>query len=134
MQKLLLFSVLSFTLLLLGCQQEKKQHPLIGTWVYEFTDNDIVLEFKTDGTYALDVNSNDGQPGDLIGVYHLKDTSLITLKDSLGGGACLGEGQTGEYTYRVEKERLYMTPVKDECAGRKRLMMTREFGTKLKKP
>lgn len=131
MKKIALMSNFLLIILVMACQQKEEQNPFIGKWVYEFSDNEIVLEFKTDGTYALDVNSNDNLPGNLIGVYRIQGEKEVMLKDSIGGGACLGEDQWGKYTYRIEDEKLYMNPIEDKCPGRKKLMMSKTFATRI---
>jgi|GEM_PF-1610317 hypothetical protein len=126
---LILFILMAY--LVSNCESKEPEDALIGKWVYEFPDNNIMLEFKTDGTYGVDTHSNDERPEEIIGVYKVKEGE-VTMKDSLGMGACNQADQIGNYTFKVKEDTLYLQLIQDKCDGRKRLMMTKPFGLRMK--
>ena len=85
---------------------------LIGKWSLDTGQGPIVVEFKSDNSYEVDLG-NDGQI-DIIGDYKLNGNQVI-INDRPGDTSCEEEGI---YSFSVEGNTLTMKKVKDDCPNR----------------
>jgi hypothetical protein len=119
---LMTFMVMSFT------SSPRTNEDLLGKWLYEIQDYKVIIEFKQDGSYAVDMNLEDDITN-VTGNYQINNQELI-LEDVSGENACIGD--IGKYTYKVEGDKLMLTVVSDDCSGRKGMMSSVPHAKKVK--
>ena len=90
-----------------------------GSWKITFpgpdnTTMDAVLTL-TGGNYTVDLG-NDGSIN-VEGTYAIEGDQ-ITVQDTKGDQACIGDNTAGKYTFTVDDKSFVMTKVNDPCEGR----------------
>ena len=76
---------------------------------------DALLSIDANGTYTVDLGM-DGTVN-VEGTYTM-DGDKMTIQDTKGEQACLGDATAGVYTITVDDKSFVMTRVNDPCEGR----------------
>jgi hypothetical protein len=99
---MVLFFFLGFSAISFGQSPE-------GTWLISTPDGDWTVNFKADGSFAVDIGV-DGAI-DLTGKWWSEGTKMTVQNDA-------GCTEKGVYNFGMENGQLWMDPISDACTDR----------------
>jgi len=96
------------------------QSDIVGDWKIDWTDESgmtqaLKLTIASDGTYAVDMGMD--AYIDIEGKYEYADGKM-TVWDTGGEYACLGENNKGVYQITASAGEMTMTKISEECPQR----------------